>query len=102
MGLIGNNNEEKTYNFLVTVIGNKLGAAGLAANIKAESNFKANNLQNSYEKKFNTTDEQYTADVDSGKISKDQFVNDKAGYGIVQFTYWSLKQYLYEFWKNNG
>lgn len=102
MGLIGNNNEEKTYNFLVTVIGNKLGAAGLAANIKAESNFKANNLQNSYEKKFNTTDEQYTADVDSGKISKDQFVNDKAGYGIVQFTYWSLKQYLYEFWKSNG
>lgn len=102
MGLIGNNNEEKTYNFLVTVIGNKLGAAGLAANIKAESNFKANNLQNSYEKKFNTTDEQYTADIDNGKISKDQFVNDKAGYGIVQFTYWSLKQYLYEFWKNNG
>lgn len=102
MALIGSSNEEMVYRFLVNEIGNRFGAAGLAANIKAESNFKANNLQNSYEKKFNTTDEQYTADVNSGKITRDQFVNDKAGYGLVQFTYWSLKQYLYEFWLGYG
>ncbi|MCM1269380.1 MAG: phage tail tip lysozyme [Ruminococcus flavefaciens] len=102
MALVGNSDEERVYRFLVAEIGNKYGAAGLAANIKAESNFKANNLQNSYNKKFGMTDEDYTAKVDNGEYTRDQFINDKAGYGLAQNTYWSIKQYLYEFWQGYG
>lgn len=100
--LIGNSDEERIYRFLCDEIGNKYGAAGLCGNIKAESNFKANNLQNSYNKKLGMTDDEYTAKVDSGEYTRDQFINDGAGYGLVQSTYWSIKQYLYEFWQSYG
>lgn len=36
------------------------------------------------------TDAEYTAAVDAGTYTN--FVNDKAGYGLAQWTYWSLKQ----------
>ena len=36
------------------------------------------------------TDAEYTSAVDSGAY--DNFVNDSAGYGLAQWTYWSLKK----------
>jgi hypothetical protein len=36
------------------------------------------------------TDAEYTSAVDSGVY--DNFVEDKAGYGLAQWTYWSLKR----------
>lgn len=100
MALIGSTSEERQYRFLLAEIGNKYGAAGLAGNIKAESNHQANNLQNSYNTKLGMTDEQYTAAVDNGTYTN--FVHDSAGYGLVQWTYWSLKQYLLDFWNSYG
>ena len=44
------------------------GAAGLLANIKAESNLNPKNLQNSFNKKMNITDEEYTERVDNGSM----------------------------------
>lgn len=73
------------------------GVAGLMGNIQAESGLNPQNLQNSYEKKLGFTDATYTAAVDNGTYTKDQFVNDKAGYGLVQWTYWSLKKAMYEY-----
>ncbi|MCM1296003.1 MAG: phage tail tip lysozyme [Muribaculaceae bacterium] len=42
---------------------------------------------------------QYTANINSGKISKDTFVHDSIGYGLAQWTYYTLKDDLYEYWK---
>lgn len=72
-------------------------AAAFLGNLKAESSLKANNLQNSYEKSIGMDDETYTAAVDSGAYSKDRFYNDKAGYGLAQWTYWSRKKAMYEY-----
>lgn len=72
-------------------------AAAFLGNIKAESALKPNNLQNSYEKSLGMDDATYTAAVDSGAYSKDRFTNDKAGYGLVQWTYWSRKKAMYEY-----
>lgn len=76
------------------------GAAGLMGNLYAESGLNPKNLQNSYEKSLGYTDETYTKAVDNG--SYQNFVRDKAGYGICQWTYWSRKQALLAFCKATG
>ena len=74
---------------------NDYGIAGLMGNLYAESGLRPCNLQNTYEKSLGMTDAEYTAAVDSGKYTN--FVNDKAGYGLAQWTYWSLKQEMYNY-----
>lgn len=100
MGLIGKNNEEKIWNFLVGKGLSKAGAAGLMGNLFAESALNPKNLQNSYEKKLGHTDDSYTAAVDNG--SYNNFVRDSAGYGLAQWTYWSRKQNMLEFARAAG
>lgn len=73
------------------------GVSGLLGNIKAESGIRSNNLQNGFETKLGLTDKQYTDMVNNGTYSKTQFVNDSAGYGLCQWTYWSRKLGLYEY-----
>ncbi len=48
------------------------------------SGLKSNNLQNSYNRKLNMTDEEYTAQVDNGKYTN--YATDKAGY-VVNYFY---------------
>lgn len=76
------------------------GVAGLMANLYAESGLRANNLQNSFEKKLGMDDETYTAAVDSGAYGN--FVKDSAGYGLAQWTFWSRKQALLSFAQGKG
>lgn len=71
------------------------GVAGLMGNLYAESGLRPCNLQNAYEKTLNMSDAQYTAAVDTGIYT--EFVTDKAGYGIAQWTHWSLKEDLLEY-----
>lgn len=97
MSLIGSNNEQKIWNYLYAKLKNAYGVAGIMGNIQAESGLRPNNLQNSYEKKLGFTDDTYTKAVDNGSYTN--FVQDKAGYGLVQWTYWSLKQDLYNYAK---
>ena len=92
--------ETAIWNRLYEAIGNAYGVAGVMGNFKAESNCRANNLQNTYEKKLGMTDEQYTAAVDSG--SYPNFVHDSAGYGLYQATYWSIKESLLNYAKAHG
>lgn len=75
--------------------------AGMIGNLDKESALLANNLQNSYERTIGMSDEGYTAAVDAGIYTKDQFINDKAGYGLAQWTFWSRKKALYEFVKED-
>ena len=77
---------------------NDYGVAGLMGNLYAESGLRACNLQNTYEKSLGMTDAEYTAAVDAGIYTN--FVNDKAGYGLAQWTYWSLKQEMLNYFKN--
>ena len=92
--------EEKIWKFLYGKIGNAYGAAGLMGNLYAESGLRANNLQNSYEKKLNITDAEYTRLVDGGNYP--DFITDKAGYGLAQWTFWSRKKGLLDYAKAHG
>lgn len=88
------------YQKLKAAIGNDFGVFGLMGNLKAESNLQANNLQNTYSKKFGMTDEEYTKAVDDGSYTN--FVKDSAGYGLAQWTYWSRKENLLKYAKAYG
>lgn len=69
---------------------NKIAIISFLANLYAESKCRPNNLQNGYEKKWNTTDAEYTSRVDAGTwldpIKFHPFRKDGSGYGIVQWT----------------
>ena len=69
--------------------------AGLMGNLYAESGLRSSNLQGSYEKKLGMSDSEYTRAVDSGEYQN--FVGDKAGYGLAQWTYHTRKEALLEF-----
>ena len=71
------------------------GVAGLMGNLYAESGLRSCNLQNSYEKVLGMDDVAYTKAVDNGTYKN--FIKDSAGYGLAQWTYWSLKQDLLDF-----
>ena len=79
---------------------NPYAIAGIMGNMKAESNLLPNNLQSAYEKSLGMTDEQYTKAVDNGTYTN--FIHDSAGYGLAQWTYWSLKEDLYNLCKERN
>lgn len=95
MSLKGNTIEEQLYNAFIDVNLSSNGACALMANIFCESGFKANNLQNSFNRKLGLTDEEYTKQVDNGTYQN--FVHDSAGYGLEQWTYWSRKENMQKY-----
>ena len=79
---------------------NDYGVAGLMGNLYAESGLRSCNLQNSFENSLGMNDVEYTKAVDNGSYTN--FVKDGAGYGLAQWTYWSLKQDLLNFCKQKN
>lgn len=94
-------NEQVIWDFLEGKGLTEEGVAGVMGNLFAESALNPKNLQNAYEASLGFTDETYTAAVDDGSYTESQFVNDKAGYGLAQWTSAGRKQNLYNFWKAN-
>ena len=72
--------------------------AGIMGNMYAESGLRENNLQDTYNQLLGLSDEQYTQKVDNGSYIN--FIHDSAGYGLAQWTYWSLKKELYDLCKS--
>lgn len=90
---------EQIYNYFKLKGLTDAGVAGLLGNLQAESGIRSNNMQNSYEKQLGLTDDTYTAymqyEIDENRLGS--FYNDKVGYGIAQWTFWSRKKELAEF-----
>lgn len=100
--LIGKNNEEKIWNFLYEKIGNEYGTAGLIGNLQSESGLNPKNMENYYESRLGFTDESYVQAIDNGSYTKDQFIYDRCGSFLAQWTYWTRKKALYEYVKSKG
>lgn len=88
-------NEEIMWNFFKSKGLNDYACAGIIGNAFAESGLDPKNLENTYQRQFGMSDEEYTNAVDNGTY--DNFVYDKAGYGTFQFTYWTLKKGVLEY-----
>ena len=93
--------EKQIWDKLVALTGSEIFTAALMGNMKAESALKANNLQNSYEKRLGYTDETYTAVIDKHTYTRDRFSHDCAGYGLCQWTSSGRKTALYNYWLNH-
>jgi hypothetical protein len=93
-------NEELIWQFLKGQGFSDAGAAGLMGNLFAESALKPTNLENSYQNKLGFTDESYTKAVDNGSYTN--FIRDKAGYGLAQWTFWSRKENLFNYAKQKN
>lgn len=78
----------------------KAGASGLMGNLYAESGLKPNNMENSYESKLGLNDITYTNAVDNGSYTN--FVNDRVGYGLAQWTSAGRKQGLIDLARRKG
>lgn len=92
--------EKAIWEYLVSKGLNAYAVAGIMGNLYAESGLNPCNLQNSYNEILDMTDTEYTAAVDNGDYNN--FVNDKAGYGLAQWTYYTRKQALLDFAKEAG
>lgn len=79
---------------------NDNGICGLLGNIYAESKLYPNNLQNNGNRALGMTDEEYTKAVDNGTYT--QFVDNKYGYGLCQWTSKGRKAGLYNLAKSEG
>lgn len=98
----GSDNEEAVWNYLLGFGYSKNAVAGIMGNMSVESGstFDGRIVQGDREPITFSID--YTNKVDSGAISKNDFVNNGpngGGYGIVQWTYYTLKDGLYEYAK---
>lgn len=88
------------------------GACGLMGNLYAESGLRFNALENLCRIRLREygkgewSDEAYTAAVDDGTISREEFLHPlpgrKYGYGLCQLTTPSRKAGLYDFCKSKG
>lgn len=95
----GSMTEKQMWDYLLSVYKNEFGVAAIMGNLYAESALVPNNLENHYESILGYTDKTYTESVDNGTYTN--FVNDSAGYGLAQWTYWSRKKGLYNYAKSN-
>lgn len=85
-------------------INNDYGVAGLMGNLQAESALCPYRLQGDFSSGYATSIE-YTAKVDSGEISRNDFIHNGPngnGYGLAQWTFYTRKDELYERWSNGG
>ena len=78
--------------------------AAIMGSMEAESNCVSYRLQGDFSTDYQKSRE-YTAMVDRGDISREQFVYNGpggGGYGLCQWTYWSRKAGLYDLAKEQG
>ncbi len=81
-----------------------MATAAVMGNMEAESNCVSCRLQGDFSTDYQKSKE-YTALVDKGDISREQFVYNGpggGGYGLCQWTYWSRKAGLYDLVKSQG
>lgn len=102
---------------------NETAVLGIMCNIKEESSFIPNNLQDCNNRNWGISDEEYTEKINDGTISKDDFlkstyngqttgynnnygwVNQDGGYGFCQYTDYTKKTELYNYaveWFDTG
>jgi len=103
--LPGSTDRDKIWNYLVapTSIGglglSRTGAAGVLGNMKTESGFEPRREEGNYGTPIPNT--RYCDSVDSGEISKDTYIGDEVGFGLVQWTTSDHKGPMYNIIKSD-
>ena len=78
----------------------KAGACAVLAQIQAESAFKANNLQDTFNSRLGISDDEFVRRVDAGDTNL--FMTQDLGFGYAQWTYGTRKQKFLSFMRGKG
>ena len=89
------------YNRLRAAGLTEAGALGFLGNWDCESNCEPFRVQGDFSP-YRTMSHQYTENVEDGRIPMHQFAHDAKGYGLAQWTFYSRKEGLYDYWKKSG
>ncbi|MBR1386732.1 MAG: hypothetical protein IJ568_07875 [Bacilli bacterium] len=102
MSGIGSNDmtDEEMWQELYRFTGSKYASAAIMGNFWAETHITSNNAENKINRNTGLSDEEYTEAVDNGSYTS--FVEDKGGYGLASWTYYTRKQALYDLAKETG
>ena len=92
-------NEKVVWEFLKNEGLTDAGAAGLMGNLQAESNVESVIYENVFKSQIGLTDQEYVDKVNDGTYKN--FVNDKVGFGLAQWTYYTRKQALLDMCKKD-
>ena len=90
------------YNFFKAKGLPDVSIAGILGNLNVESGLNSNNLQDTYNRSFGLTDDEYTSAVNNGTYGDNKFINDSAGYGLAQWTYHTRKKGLLDLVRANN
>jgi len=90
--------EQTIYNALRTGGLSRVGVCAMMGNMAMESALISTNVED----RCTMSDFDYTHAVDTGTISKHQFVHDSFGYGLCQWTFYARKENLYNLAKEKG
>lgn len=101
-GVIGGSFEDKVWFTLRNAGYSEEAVAGAMGSFYKESGFQSNNLENKGNRALGWSDEEYTAKVNSGEYTREQFCKDKHGYGLAQWTWHTRKAGLYDYVKQKG
>lgn len=74
-------------------------ACGVIGNLLCEGCGRSNNAEDN---RSQLSDEEYSARVDDGRMTREQFATDSIGYGHAQWTYGPRKRNLYDYMKAHG
>lgn len=77
------------------------GALAMLGNWDCESNCESVRVQGDFSP-YRTVSKQYVDDIATGRLSREDFKNDQKGFGLAQWTYFTRKAALYDFWKAKG
>ena len=89
------------YNTLIQSGMTREAALGMMGNMMCESGLEAGRLQGDFSS-FRTTSKSYVQRVTRGDISQYNFAHDQLGFGLCQWTFYTRKYDLYDFWKASG
>lgn len=90
--------DKKIWDLLMKSIQNEYGTAAVMGNLMAESSMNTKNFTGKNTAKWYSEDD-YVAEINSGRYSADEFAHDGIAFGLAQWLYYSRKQALYEFAK---
>ena len=93
--------EQTIYNRLRQHGATEAAALGILGNWACESGNEPFRVQGDFSS-YRTISKAYVQSLTNGSMSKQQFQNDQKGFGLAQWTYYSRKADLYDFWKASG
>ena len=93
--------KQTIYNTLIQSGMTREAALGMMGNMMCESGLEANRVQGDFSS-FRTVSKSYTARVDNGSIGREDFGKAGIGFGLCQWTFYSRRFALFDFWKDYG